>query len=87
VGDPEARTEAGRDGTSDVDVVVGRGPQAVVDVNSSDVASRCNRECDQRRGISAPRKATRDDGARRRKCAPQEEVGGLVQRNASVGDP
>ena len=91
-GHPEVGAEMLGDRRCDVGVVVGRCPQAVVDVDGGDVTPRRDGERDQCSGVGAPRETAGDRGARRRKRAPiqelgDEELGDVVQCNASAEDP
>jgi len=71
----------------DLGVVVGAGSQAVVDVDRRDVTLCGDGECDQCGRVGASGEAACHRGSRWRKRAPLEEVVGVVQCNASVGDP
>ena len=82
----EADPEAVGDGAGDVGVDVGRVPQAVMDVNGRDVTPGRDGERDERARVRSSGEAARDGGSRRRKRAPVQEVGGVVQCNASLGD-
>jgi len=86
-GHPETGAETLGDRRGDVGVVAGRGPQAVVDVDGGDVTPRRDGERDQCSGVGTARETAGDCGARRRKRAPIEELGDVVQCNASVEDP
>jgi hypothetical protein len=86
VGHAEAGAEVGGDVAGDLGVVVGGWSQTVVDVDRSDVTPCGDGECDQRSGVGASGEAARHGGARWRKRAPFEEVVGVDQYNASVGD-
>ena len=87
VGHAETCPEVGGDVAGDVGVVVGGGSQAVVDVDRRDVTPSGDGERDQCGRVGASGEPARHRGARRRKGAPVEEGGGVVQCNASVGDP
>jgi hypothetical protein len=86
VDEPEVGPEPAGDRLGERCVVVGGAAQTVVHVHGRDLTASCDSEGDQRSGIGTARQATRDGGAVRRKGAPGEEVGGVDQRNASVGD-
>jgi hypothetical protein len=59
----------------------------VVDVDGGDVTSRSHSERDECSGVGATRETAGHRGARRRERAPIEELGDVVQCNASVEDP